>query len=283
MSKVLSRLLSIVLLFGLSFNIFAADASYAARCNGCTALQKKNAATAIAASYHIDPAATAAGYYGYVYTYDFTAGTIEQYGVVLSQKQAGLVAMPIGPAPADIANAYHIQRNAIQANGSAGIVFEFTGAVSNQSTFPERTATAIDIVQSTSMQNYISGWLTQYAGANNWSIIIAAGSVVLKDQPIVVNVVFTLFDGSIITMQFTAGSSKWKLVDAEDKNLNRIPMVVSDVDGTYRFAHGGADPFGGYLHDRFGYSVGPMCVNGYMACSSVEDQRTCVWVSCNGL
>lgn len=284
MSKVISGLLLAVLLFSLSFNVVFANPSYAARCDNCTGQQAKTAATAIAPFYKTDPAATAAGYWGFVYVYDFSNGNITQYGVVQNQKQGQLVAMYVGVAPAEIASAFHIQRNAILSNGSAGLSFEFHDTTASHPSMPDGGSTAIDVVWTSSIQNAIGLWMVQNASTNAWAIIAAAESVVLKDQAISVDVVWTMSsDHSQIKMRWTPGAAhQFVLLSAMDAFLNNIPMTDSQVPGKYRFGTGGSSTFTGYLHDRFGYSIGPTCVNGQLACSSVADQRTCVWVNCNG-
>ncbi|HEX6833219.1 MAG TPA: hypothetical protein VF132_06770 [Rudaea sp.] len=255
--------------------------AYAARCDGCSSQNAKAAATAIAYLYKTDPAATAAGYYGYVYSYDFAAGTIEQYGVVLSTKLGQLVAMPIGPAPAEMSNAFHTQRNAVLANGPAGSVLTFHDSATSHPDMPYGDQSAFEIVQTGAMQNTISAWMLANAPINGWAIIAAVEAIVLKDQPLVADVVWTMPDNTHVTMEFVAGTAKFKLIEASDANLNPIPLVANDVPGKYVFRNDGGAPFSGYLHDRFGYTTSHnVCANGTLACTDVAGSRACEWITC---
>lgn len=267
-------------------SIASTSSSYAARCDGCTAQQAKQAATAIAMMYKSDAAATAAGYYGYVYSYDFATGTITQYGVVLSTKLAQLVAMPTGqPVPGIIANSFSAQRTAALAHGGANAVYEMHDDVTRFPSFPGRDLSAVDIASTGKYQNDISDWLLDGASLNEWSIVAAAEVLILKGGlELTLDMVWTMSDGGKITMRFTAGEFKFKLVAATDANNNPVPLTADNVPGRYKFDKGGGSSFGDYLHDRFGYGIngGPVCKNGYLACSEVSGMRSCTWYSCSG-
>jgi len=260
----------------------SAGPAYATACNGCTSLAAKNAAASIGSFFRPD-LPRSSGYLGFVYVYDFNAGTIDEYGISSNDKH-GLTAWLTGSAPIAIQNSFSTQRNAILGNhNSPALVFNDSSS-NYPGTFPVPNASAIDVVQTGAYQNYISNWMSSSAVNNAWSVVNAASSLVLKDQPITFTVTFTLSDGSKIVMEFKAGDTKWTLIAAYDQNLNSIPFVIGQVTGRYIFPRGGSEPFGNYLHERFGLDIRdvPVCHDGYLACSGVNDTKTCAWVNCSG-
>ena len=258
----------------------ATGSAYAISCNGCDSRSAKLAAQSIAPLFRHDPSR---GYLGYVYVYDFNIGNIDEYGIQSNEKH-GLTAWLMGSAPIDIQNDFSMQRNAILANrNSPNFVFNDTSS-NYPGAFPVPDASAIDIVQTSAYQNYISNWMSSSASKNAWSVVNAVSSLILKDQPITFTVTFTLDDGSKIVMEFKAGETKWTLIAAYDQNLNTIPFTIDQVTGRYIFPRGGSEPFGNYLHERFGLDIldVPVCHNGYLACYGVKDMKTCAWVNCSG-
>lgn len=259
-----------------------ANPAYAAACDGCTALQMKDKAESIAFAYHADRRATAMGYYGFVYVYDLRGDSIEEYGVRLSDKRGGLVSVAIGPAPVEVRANFEEQRAAILSNGGSN-VFYFSDNYRSAG-FPEPGANAFDVVQFGSMQKTISDWMLKGASTNSWALLGLVTDLFLKDNKLTIDVVFTLADGSEITMEFEAGTNEARLVKAYDVNRNPIPFTIDKVPGDYRFPHGGEGKLGTYLNDRFGLSIpgAPVCHTGYLACTGGGGTYGCRWVHCDG-
>ena len=239
-------------------------------CNSCTALELKNAATSIAARSSS----------GYVYTFDSATGVATQYSVVLSQKQGGLVAQLVGPAPNQIHQALVTQTQAVAENaGSPHFIMHF-----GYNQLPDPTASTFDVVEFSAIQNDISSALLGPSLLSNMDgLITALQNVFLTNLVITIDADISRPDGGTVTFEWTNGQVVDTLVKAVDQNNNTIPLTISQVPGKYRFGNGGSGPFGDYLHDHFGIDITGVnvCVNGYLACITGGSETTCEYVHCN--
>jgi len=199
--------------------------AYAVACSGCSAGQAQAAAEEIALFAKPDARATALGYGGFVYVYDFNASSVSQYGVSLKANDGTLVTAYVGAAPEEIRRSFATQRSAIVANHQSATLF-FQDAAANLRDFPAAGVSGIDVVATGAYRNLISEWLLGGASSSNAAALThAALALVLTDRPLTIVDTVTLADGSRIVLQYRAGERRFALVEAYDSEQNAIPGI----------------------------------------------------------
>lgn len=275
--------LGVLALLTLSF--FSAEAIGApdvvTTCNGCTALDSKNAATN--AYYNV---IGAGGYTYYVYVWDDTAQTMTQYEMLINQRQGGLVAHAIGTASSDITQAYQQAVTAVAQNGGSAVFNQRIGWTDPNYPAQDKQLNSYDFAQNSAAQNDISDWMVSYYGLSpgHTGPLSFIYQIFIGSSPYTVRLEIVLADGGIAVMYFDG--AKFGLTEVTDAYNNQVPLSPDKVPGQYRGGVGDAgNGIGGYIRDRFGYNFSGVstCVNYTLACTGGNSAVAphCDIVRCN--
>ncbi|HET6545432.1 MAG TPA: hypothetical protein VFG55_01645 [Rhodanobacteraceae bacterium] len=266
----------------LAFPALAAATPNAYRCNGCTEMQYRSAATA-------------PQQLGTRFVYDFINGNLRKFLVTREPNGQGFTyfADPL-TVTAPEQTYFDMAAQAWNDNG-------FTLArmvqlpVENASGFPlPSNSSAYDIAPSGSMQIQIRDWML-HAGQPQGSpyppsfdqavreiialVRAASGGIIFPDDDIAqLTIIFVFTNGHKVTFVWKKGSMP-QMTEALDGNDNPIPLSPNDVNN-HHFHFGGGDGqdagrFATYINP-WGFNVQNNCHRVILACVTVGGTETCM-------